>query len=156
MAERKPEIGSIGIFIKTGVDFLVLVCQTDLTFDRSRDTIDANTKCGPDQLPSNNATYEISGSAQIWLGDTDDAEIPDTPNNKGSEALLDQLIRNKTTFDWKIGPLSGTPVPGDVVYEGSGFLSNLSSSWGNDDPATFDFTIGVRGEYTQTIEPATT
>lgn len=152
MAERKPELGSIGIFIKSGVTFLVIVCQTDLTFDRSRDTVDANTKCGPDQLPSNNATYEISGAGQIWLGDTEEAEF----NTKGSEAFLDQLLRDKTTFDWRIGPLSGVAVPGDVVYEGSGFISNLSASWGNDEAATFDFTIGVRGEYTQTIEPATT
>lgn len=156
MAERKPAVGSIGVFIKTGVAYIVLVCQTDLTFDRSRDAIDANSKCGPDQIPSNNPTYEISGTAQILLGDDDAAEIPDTPLNKGSEALLDQLMRNKTTFDWKIGPLEGNPVPGDVVYEGSGFLSNLSTAWPNEDASTFDFTIAVRGEYTQTIEPATT
>lgn len=152
MAERKPEVGSIGVFIKTGISFIVLVCQTDLTFDRSRDAIDANSKCGPDQIPSNNPTYEISGTAQILLGDTDDAEF----NSKGSEALLDQLMRNKTTFDWKIGPLSGVAVPGDVVYEGEGFLSNISTSFPNEDASTFDFTISVRGEYTQTIEPATT
>lgn len=152
MAERKPEVGSIGVFIKTAADFLVLVCQTDLTFDRSRDAIDANSKCGPDQIPSNNPTYEISGTAQIFLGDTDDAEF----DGKASEALMDQLLRSKATFDWKIGPLSGVPVPGDVTYTGTGFLSNLSSSFPNEDASTFDFTISVRGEYTQEIEPATT
>lgn len=152
MAERKPEIGSIGIFIKTGVNFLILVCQTDLTFDRSRDTVDANTKCGPDQLPSNNATYEISGSAQVYLFDNDNPETA----TKLSEAAADRMLVNKDIFEWKIGPLSGVQVPGDVVYDGQGFFTNLSTSWGNDDPATFDFTIGVKGEYTQEIEPATT
>ena len=152
MAERKPEVGSIGILIKTGADFLVLVCQTDLTFDRSRDTIAANSKCGPDQIPSNNPTYEISGTAQVLLSDDDNPEF----DSKASEALADQLFRNKTQFEWQIGPLSGIPVPGDVVYEGTGFFSNLSTAFPNEDVATFDFTIAVRGEYTQTIEPATT
>lgn len=152
MAERKPAIGSIGVFIKTGLDFLVLVCQTDLTFDRSRDAVDANSKCGPDQIPSNNPTYEISGTAQILLSDDDNPEF----DNKASEALADQLFRDKTNFDWKIGPLSGMVVPGDTIYEGTGFLSSLSTSYPNEDAATFDFTITVRGEYTQTIEPATT
>lgn len=152
MAERKPAAGSVGVFIKTGAQFLILVCQTDLTFDRSRDTINANSKCGADQIPANTATYEISGTAQIWLFDNDDPES----STKLSEAAADRLLVNKTIFDWKIGPLSGLSVPGDVVYDGSGFFSNLSTSWPNEDVATFDFTIGVKGEYNQTIEPETT
>lgn len=152
MAERKPEIGSVGIFVKSGVTFLILVCQTDLNFDRSRDVVDGNTKCGPDQIPSNNATYEISGTAQIFLFDNDDPETA----TKLSEAAADRMLVNKDIFEWKIGPLSGVQVPGDVVYDGEGFFSNLSTSWGNDDPASFDFTIAVKGQYDQTIEPATT
>lgn len=152
MATRLPAAGSYGVFIKTGANFLVLVCQTDLTFDRSRDTIDANSKCGPNQIPSNNPTYEISGTAQVLLSDDDDPEF----DSQASEALVDQLFRSKTEFDWKIGPLSGIAVPGDVVYEGDGFFSNLSTSYPNEDVATFDFTISVKGEYEQEIEPATT
>jgi predicted secreted protein len=152
MAERLPAAGSYGVFIKTGADFLVLVCQTDLTFDRSRDTINAPSKCGPKQIPSNNPTYEISGTAQVLLSDDDEEVFSD----KASEAFADTLFVNKTIFDWKIGPLSGIVAPGDVVYEGSGFFSNLSTSYPNEDVATFDFTIGVDGEYTKTIEPATT
>lgn len=152
MAERKPEIGSIGIFVKTESQFLALVCQTDLTFDRSRDTVDANSKCGPDQLPANTITVEISGTAQVFLFDDDNPETP----TKLSEAAADRLIVNATTFQWKIGPLSELPIPGDVTYDGNGFFTNLSTSWPNADVATFDFTIAVRGEYNQEIEPATT
>jgi hypothetical protein len=152
MAERKPDVGSIGVFIKTASQFLILVCQTDLTFDRSRDTIDANTKCGPDQIPSNNPTFEISGTAQVWLFDDDNPESA----TKLSEAGADRLLVNKTVFEWKIGPLSGVQVPGDVVYSGEGFFTNLSTSWGNEDAASFDFTISIKGQYDQEIEPATT
>lgn len=153
MAERKPQIGTIGLLIDTGTPPpIVLVCQTDLTFDRSRDVVDANSKCGPDQQPANTATYEVSGTAQILLGDDDEAIF----SGKASEALLDQYFRAKTKFNWIIGPLSGVEVPGDVVYNGVGFLSNLSTSYPNEDVATFDFTLSVVGEYTQVITPATT
>jgi hypothetical protein len=73
---------------------------------------------------------------------------------KMSEAIVDQLGRNRETFEWKMGPASAVPVPGDVTYGGNGFFSSLSTTYPNADVATFDFTITVKGEYTQTIEPA--
>ncbi|SKA29765.1 Phage tail tube protein [Chitinophaga eiseniae] len=156
MAERKPEIGSIGVFISATLSdtpvYIIMVCQTDLTFSRSRDVVDANSKCGPDQLPANTMTTEITGTSQILLGDTDQPIF----GGKASEALMDELVRNRTTINWKIGPLSGIEVPGDVVKEGTGFVSSLDTSYPNDDVATFDFTITAKGDYTQTIEPATT
>lgn len=148
MAERKINGKDVVISIKQGATFLLLVCQVEHNFDRSWDPIDANSKCGPDQLPNDVGDYSISGTAQVLLGDGP------TMTGKMSEAIVDQLGRNRETFEWKMGPAAAVPVPGDVTYSGNGFFSSLSTTYPNADVATFDFTITVKGEYTQTIEPA--
>lgn len=152
MAERKVNGGDVVIRITEAGQDLLLVCQVEHNFDRSRDSIDANSKCGPDTIPGDAPTYEISGTAQILLGDTDDGVF----NQKLSEARMDQLFRSKSVFPWIMGPASGIPIPGDVTYSGNGFLTSLSTTYPNNDVATFDFTISVKGEYTQEIEPETT
>lgn len=152
MAEQgKPKVGSIAIFIKTATEYLLFKCNTDLTFTRSRDTIDASSKCGPDQIASANATYEISGSGQVWLfgGATPGS------TTELSEAEADRLLVNNTKFSWKIAKLKEEEVvPGDVEYDGQGFFTNLATTWPNDQVSTFDFTIAVSGEYNQVITPA--
>ncbi|CAL1518204.1 hypothetical protein [Chitinophaga sp. MM2321] len=152
MAERKVNGGDVVIRITEGVTDILLVCQVEHTFDRSRDAIDAGSKCGPDNLPGDTPTFEISGTAQILLGDTDEAVF----NGKLSEAKMDEFFRGKTVFAWAMGPASGVPVPGDVTYSGNGFLTSLSTTYSNNEVATFDFTISVKGDYSQDIEPATT
>lgn len=148
MAERKINGKSVVISIKQGAAFVLLVCQVEHNFDRSWEPIPANSKCGDDQLPPDTGSYSISGTAQVLLGDG--PTIPD----KISEAVVDQLGRAKQVFDWKMGPAAAVPVPGDVIYTGQGFFSNLNTSYPTGDVATFDFTITVKGEYEQDIEPA--
>lgn len=152
MAERKVNGGDVVIRIVDAGQPVLLVCQVEHNFDRTRDSIDANSKCGPDTIPGDAPTYEISGTAQILLGDTDDSVF----TGKLSEAKMDSLFRAKTVFQWTMGPASGVPVPGDVTYSGDGFLTSLSTTYPNNDVATFDFTISVKGEYLQDIEPETT
>ncbi len=43
--------------------------------------------------------YSISGTAQVILGDGE------TMADKVSEAVVDQLGRNRQVFDWMMGPL---------------------------------------------------
>ncbi|WP_343692764.1 hypothetical protein [Chitinophaga sp.] len=147
MAERNI-VGTYALSIKSGATFVLLVCETDDTFDRSRDSIDAASKCDPGKkVPNPTITYEVTGSAQVLLSDGEGF------TTKASEAEVDALFRNMTVFDWKLGPLSGNPVPGDVTYSGSGFFSKLSTSYPTAEVAKFDFTITGTGSYTQTIEP---
>ena len=145
-------IGTYGLFIKTASTFIPLVCQTDLKFSRSRGKIAAPSKCDPNKkIPNPQADYELTGSLQVLLSDDGDPL-----EGKASEAELDQLFRDMTVFDWQIGPISGEPVPGDVLYSGKGWFSNLDSSYPVTELATADFTLAVTGEYTQDREPATT
>lgn len=148
MAERKVNGKDVVISIKTAATFLLMVCQVEHNFERTWDPIPADSKCGPDQLPNDVGQYSISGTAQVLLGDG-----PTMPD-KISEAVVDQLGRNRQVFEWKMGPAAAVPVPGDITYGGNGFFSSLSTSYPNGDVATFDFTLTVKGEYTQTIEPA--
>lgn len=146
MAERDI-LGTYGLLIKTVATFIPMVCQTDLTFDRSRDVIQSVTKCGRKKRPSPFADYELSGTAEVLLSDG----VAFT--SKASEAEIDRLFANQTEFEWQIGPLSGTPVPGDITYSGRGFFSDLSTSYPTEETATFDFTLAVVGDYTQSVEP---
>ncbi len=147
MSERGI-IKTVGLLIKTGETFIPLVCQTDLTFDRTRDVIKSVTKCGTKKQPNPSPDYEVSGTAEVLLGDGEEF------TTKASEAKVDELFRNATEFEWQIGPLSGTPVPGDITYAGKGFFSDLSTSYPTEENATFDFTLAVVGDYTQEEEPS--
>lgn len=153
--EQKPSVGSRGLFISvdgTAEAAIVLVCQLDTQFERSRDTIDALSKCGPDQRPANDYTANISGSFQaVW---DDSGTI--VWNDKASTALADQLFRDKTIFNFAYGPLTGIPAPGEVTYKGKGFFSNLTDNDPNNDMSTVDFGLAIAGPYTMEVEPATT
>jgi hypothetical protein len=60
------------------------------------------------------------------------------------------LLRAKTTIGWMIAPES--PVTGDEIEEGTGFLSELSSTYAFDSVGTFTGTIQPYGDPTLSIE----
>lgn len=145
-------IGKYGLAIKTSTVFLMLVCQTDLKFSRSRGVINAPSKCDPNKkIPSPTGDYELTGSLQVLL--PDGVSLSDA---RASEAELDQIFRDITIFDWKIGPISDQPEPGDVIYSGKGWFSKLDTDYPTADLAKSDFTLSVTGEYSQLRIPATT
>ncbi|MFB6456483.1 hypothetical protein ACE38W_14515 [Chitinophaga sp. Hz27] len=139
----------ISITLPGGTGPILLGCEVDHNFDRSRDVITADSKCGPSRLPNPNLAATIQGNGQVLKNDAG-GDL----TTKVTEAKIDQLLRNATFFDWVMGPKSGTPEPGDVVYSGRGWFSALNSAFNTDGVATFDFTIQVDGDYTQEIEPA--
>jgi hypothetical protein len=59
------------------------------------------------------------------------------------------LLRSKTTIGWKIAP--ETPAIGDEIEEGTGFLSELSSTYAFDSVGTFSGTFMPYGEPTIVI-----
>lgn len=141
MAQRKIAGDDILLFIDPagGTDYDTVVCLTQQDFNRARTEIDAKSKCGPDKLPGSES-IELTFQGQIVLS-------PDAGNI--SEAGMHTLWQNATTIGWKLGKAS--PVTGDVTYTGTGFISRLNSSYGMDNPSTFDASIGVYGNVTQTV-----
>jgi hypothetical protein len=135
MSRHKIPGGNVLLFIDpTGGDsYDTVVCLTSVSKSDSVNVVDASSACGPDKSPG---TLEISYSFEgQHVQDPDSGEISGTS--------LRQLLRSKTTIGFMIAPES--PVVGDEIEEGTGYLSELSSTYAFDSVATFSLTIQPYG-----------
>lgn len=123
-----------------GTDYDTVVCLTSVGKSDSINVVDASSACGPDKSPG---TLEISYSFE-------GQHLQDPVSGKISGTSLRQLLRAKTTIGWKIAPES--PVTGDEIEEGTGYLSELSSTYAYDSVGTFTGTLQPYGTPTITIE----
>lgn len=135
MAEHKVAGGTMLLFIDStgGTSYDTVVCLTSVGKSDSVSVVDASSACGPDKSPG---TVEISYSFE-------GQHLQDPDSGKISGTSLRQLLRAKTTIGWKIAP--ETPVTGDEIEEGTGYLSELSSSYAFDSVGTFTGTIQPYG-----------
>jgi hypothetical protein len=111
--------------------YLPAACLTDVTFSSELDEIDANSKCGNKTLAGDVFTQEITAEA-IAIDQTG------TPTKESYSALYTYHV-NKTLLPFKIGKAS--PVSGDIVYSGSGYIFSWELSTPDNDKATFSITI---------------
>ena len=141
MAEKKVSGNDMLLFIDPagGTSYKLVICQTGGGLSRSTSVIDAKSKCGPDKSPG---TQEVSITmeGQI-LTDPDTGEV--------SEADLHDLWANKTTVGWKYS--KATTVTDDVTYSGTGFISKLDATYGQDNVATFNVELQPYGTVTKTV-----
>lgn len=142
MAEHKVAGGTMLLFIDPagGTDYDMVVCLTSVSKSDSVSVVDASSACGPDKSPG---TLELSYAFE-------GQHLQDPTTGKISGTSLRQLLRAKTTIGWKIAPES--PVAGDEIEEGTGFLSELSSTYAFDSVGTFTGTIQPYGDPTLSIE----
>jgi hypothetical protein len=139
MGEHKVQGGTMLLFIDSGNGFDTVVCLTSVGKSDSVNVVDAASACGPDK---STGTLDISYSFEgQHLQDPSGAQVSGTS--------LRQLLRNKTNFYFKIEPVS--PVEGDELEEGYGFLSELSSTYAFDSVGTFSGTIQPIGTPSITI-----
>ena len=103
-------VGTVGTSSET-----LIVCLTQVGYTVANAAVDASSFCGVDTLPGA-TTFDVTFSGQRMIN-------PDTGNI--SEAGLLDLILNKTNVQWTIGPI--TPVTGDVVISGEGYLNNFAT-----------------------------
>jgi len=143
MAEHKVAGGTMLLFIDPtgGNDYDTVVCLTSVGKSDSVSVVDASSACGPDKSPG---TLELSYSFE-------GQHLQDPTSGKISGTSLRQLLRSKTTIGWMIAPES--PVTGDEIEEGTGYLSELSSTYALDSVGTFTGTIQPYGTPTISIEP---
>jgi hypothetical protein len=142
MAEHKVAGGTMLLFIDPagGTDYDTVVCLTSVSKSASVSVVDASSACGPDKSPG---TIELSyGFEGQHLQDPDTGKISGTS--------LRQLLMAKTTVGWMIAPES--PVTGDEIEEGTGYLSELSSTYAFDSVGTFTGTIQPYGTPVITIQ----
>lgn len=142
MAEHKVSGGTMLLFIDPagGTDYDTVVCLTSVGKSNTVNVIDASSACGPDKSPG---TIEISYSFE-------GQHLQDPNTGKISGTSLLQLLRDKTTIGWKIAP--ETPVTGDEIETGTGYLSELSSTYGYDAVGTFTGALQPYGEPVLTVQ----
>ena len=141
MAEHKVSGGTMLLFIypKGGTAYDMVVCLTSVGKSDSISVVDASSACGPDKSPG---TLELSYTFE-------GQHLQDPNTGKISGTSLRQLLRDKQTIGWKISPES--PLNGDEIEEGTGYLSELSSTYAFDSVGTFTGTLQPYGEPTLTI-----
>ncbi|CAB4162321.1 hypothetical protein UFOVP778_43 [uncultured Caudovirales phage] len=142
MAEHKVAGGTMLLFIDPagGTDYDTVVCLTSVSKSASVTVVDASSACGPDKSPG---TIELSYGFE-------GQHLQDPVTGKISGTSLRQLLMAKTTVGWMIAPES--PVTGDEIEEGTGYLSELSSTYAFDSVGTFTGTIQPYGTPTITIQ----
>lgn len=142
MAEHKVAGGTMLLFIDPagGTDYDTVVCLTSVSKADSITVVDASSACGPDKSPG---TLELSYAFE-------GQHLQDPDSGKVSGTSLRQLLRAKTTIGWKIAPES--PVTGDEIESGTGFLSELSSTYAFDSVGTFTGTIQPFGDPSLSIQ----
>ena len=142
MAEHKVAGGTMLLFIDPagGTSYDTVVCLTSVSKADSVTVVDASSACGPDKSPG---TIELSYSFE-------GQHLQDPDSGKVSGTSLRQMLRAKTTIGWKIAP--ETPVTGDEIESGTGFLSELSSTYAFDSVGTFTGTIQPFGDPTLSIQ----
>jgi hypothetical protein len=142
MSEHKVQGGSMLLFIDPngGTDYDIVVCLTSLSKADSVTVVDAASACGPDKSAGIlELSYSFEGQ---HLQDPDGGQISGTD--------LRFLLRNQQTIGWKIAPES--PVAGDEIESGTGFLSELSSSYAFDSIGTFTGSINPYGNPSLSIQ----
>lgn len=142
MAEHKVAGGTMLLFIDPagGTAYDTVVCLTSVSKSASVSVVDASSACGPDKSPG---TIELSYGFE-------GQHLQDPASGKISGTSLRQLLMDKTTVGWKIAPES--PVAGDEIEVGTGYLSELSSTYAFDSVGTFTGTIQPYGTPVITIQ----
>jgi len=142
MAEHKVQGSTMLLFIDPagGTAYDTVVCLTSVGKSDSVNVIDAASACGPDKSPGMlDLSYTFEGQ---HLQDPDSGKISGTD--------LRVLLRSKTIIGWKIAPVS--VVGGDEIESGTGFFSELSSTYSFDSMGTFSGTLQPIGTPTLTID----
>lgn len=148
MALRRVIGENVWLFIKSGANNIAIQCLTTHTITASQEVANTITKCGRVKTPVGDADIQITGEGQIYLVDGPDL------TTTYSVAKIYELLNAKTLVEVVSGPKSGTPVPGDITYEGKGYVTQLEQTYAAGENSTFSFTIDIDGEFTQTVEPA--
>lgn len=145
MAEHKIQGGNVLLFIDPygGTNYEMVVCLTSISVSDSVNVVDASSACGPDKSPG---ALEISYSFEgQHIQDPDSGEISGTD--------LRQLLRSEQTIGFMIAP--EIPQAGDEIQTGTGWLSELSSTYAFDAVAVFSGVLQPYGEPVITISPGT-
>ena len=141
MAEHKIDGGTMLLFIDPagGTNYDTVVCLTSVGQSMSVQPVDASSACGPDKSPGAiDISYTFEGQH---------LQDPITGQISGTDLRL--LLMAEQTVGWKLSP--ETPVAGDEIQEGTGYLSELSSTYSYSEIGVFSGTLQPFGVPTITV-----
>lgn len=121
--------------------FIPVSCLTKKELNTDVTIIDGTSDCGPDFEPGFSKT-------NIALSGFVDYNVLTNGNDSGP--TLFQMQQDATKFNFRIEPVD-TPVAGDQLLEGYGFIANYKESMDTDAMVSFDCTLQVKGNVKQTI-----
>ena len=116
-----------------------IVCLKSITFNSERGEIDGSSFCGPSLLP---------GLANESI-DYDAFASYDAGASKASAAIIYGLIQTKARISWSITRV--TPVTGDPVKTGFGYILSHNESYSLNELTGFTGKIKIDGDVTQVI-----
>ena len=122
-----------------------VACLTTYTFTASRDTIESNTKCDPDEVVKTpgNADYEVT-----FEGEMNDDTVATGNTAIQSWNALFALVLSNTNIEFRIDPGIAAP-----SYFGDAIISELEQTApAGDAVITFSGTFGIIGAPT-TVDP---
>jgi|SRR6478735_5412208 len=131
MAERFVEAASIFITISLdGQSQASVYCIVSITRNYTTNITDAASICKPAAKSPGTQDMSVDLSLQrVW----------DVDAGHYSELFLHDAWANKNLVDYTIGPAS--PVSGDLVETGTGYITSMTKADGATDRATMDVTI---------------
>ena len=116
-----------------------IVCLKSITFNSESGEIDGSSFCGPSFL---------QGLANESL-DFEALSSYDAGANKVSNAELYVAKQAKSRISWKLTRV--TPVTGDPVKSGLGYIISLTETYGLNEVTGFSGKIKIDGDVTQVI-----
>ena len=124
-----------------GTDYGLVVCIENQAWQGTSNVIDATSKCGPDTAPGTQTNSVTFDGQQLF--------DPTAPKVSGASLFL--LWQNQTTIGWKISPDPSALVDGDEILSGTGWISDLSKTYNQDENTKFSGTLSIYGATIQTI-----
>lgn len=145
MAEKLPLPNTILLYLSViDGDEAVVVCltQNDMSGTSNNSTID--TFCGTEQLPGSQSQTITGAFRRIWGPDA----------GRISEAFCYDAWKDKTHLEVSQKPLTANLEAGDIVYQGTGYITAYGNQNGTNAIPTASMTISLDVPMTRTDEPS--
>lgn len=143
MAERFVEAASIFVTIALdGESQATVYCLVSVTRNYTTNITDAASICNPAAKTPGTQDFSVDMTLQrVW----------DVDPGHYSELFLHNAMVNKDLVDFTIGP--ATPVSGDLVETGTGYITTMTKPDTATDRGTMDITITLTEAPVLTEEP---
>jgi hypothetical protein len=143
MAERLVTAASQFILIALdGQSQQQVYCVVSITRNYNTNVVDSSSICNPAAKSPGTQDFSVDVALQrAW----------EPVNTHYSEKFLHDAFNNKSQIDYTVGP--ATPVHGDIVETGTGFITKMTKADTKDNVGAMDITITCTAAPVIIVEP---